>query len=324
MSEVPTTSQTKDSASRPRFTLRTLLLAFIPVCGLLAAYHWLGVDVFPALVIVVSFGLPVWGCRYAPKGQGWEILSILPLLGCFFFFCLMPMCTYPRQAARRSECMNNLKQIGLALYNYHDIHGSLPARTNAKEDGSGLSWRVAILPYIEQQALFKSFRQDEDWNSSANLPLAKQRPYVYRCPSDKTSGPTQTNYYAIGGDDTCWPDNRKITFSSVTDGTSNTLLVVESHDVGAVWSEPRDLEANKLAPTQSGQSRQWISSRHQRDEGPVYIDEALGFRQKGPVTCGNVALADGSVRYLAPNVDPKIVRQLVNRRDGQPGPDAEY
>ena len=89
----------------------------------------------------------------------------------------------PQVASARARSQNNLKQIGLALHNYHDIYGVLPAAAIVDKKGKPLlSWRVAILPYVEQDNLYKQFRLDEPWDSPHNLALAKMRVKVYELP----------------------------------------------------------------------------------------------------------------------------------------------
>jgi len=121
----------------------------------------------------------------------------------------------------------------------------------------------------------------------------------------------QTSYVAIIGEDTCWPTKKRLSLSDLTDGTSNTMLLTEMHDSGIAWSEPRDLEAAKMDWHLGGTLRGSPSSMH----GPhvQYLDGSRHLSGPPPV---NVAMADGSVRTLAPNTDPEVLRQLANRHDG--------
>src|SRR5262249_31735088 len=128
-----------------------------------------------------------------------------------------------RKAARRAWCVNNLKQIGLALRNYHDDAGHFP--TAAISDARGnplLSWRVAILPYIEQWDLYSQFHLDEPWNSQHNLTLLGKMPQMYACPSDAGAQPAMTRYQAVTGPGTLFEKGKPITVDDVTDGTGRT------------------------------------------------------------------------------------------------------
>jgi hypothetical protein len=204
----------------------------------------------------------------------------------------------------RGMCGINLKQIGLSLWAYDNVNSSLPARGTRMPNGQrGLSWRVTILPHMENASLHAQFHLAEAWNSAHNLPLAKQRPDVLVCPlvSRQLKTGRETSYYAIAGPDGCWPEDEGVSLAELKDGTSNTLLVVESHSIKAVWSEPRDLDAD-TATWRIGQSPQ-LSSLHPRGVMAVF--------------------ADGSSQYLSDKTDPEVLKQLANRHDGLPAPDWE-
>ncbi len=102
---------------------------------------------------------------------------------------LLPAVQAAREAARRAQCVNNLKQIGLALHNYHDTTNGFPAAAITSKDGKPLlSWRVAILPYIEQQELYNQFHLNEPWDSPHNKTLIARMPVAYNCPSRIPAG----------------------------------------------------------------------------------------------------------------------------------------
>jgi hypothetical protein len=200
-----------------------------------------------------------------------------------------------RDAALRTHSMNNLKQIGLAMHNYHDLHQTLPPAYRAENSGRPLlSWRVLILPYIDQQALYKEFHLDEPWDSQHNKKLIERIPAVYRSPGSKAA-PGSTNYLTIRGPDTVFPGKDGVSFRQITDGTSNTILVVEASDEKAVvWTKPDDFEYNAADP-QAG---------------------LVGLRSQGFLT----AICDGSVRLIAPSIDKETLTRLILRNDGKPVP----
>ena len=115
---------------------------------------------------------------------------------------LLPAVQSAREAARRSQCSNNLKQIALAMHNYHDVNGCLPAAYIADKDGKPLhSWRVALLPYLERSDLYERYNFNEPWDSPNNLQVAQQMPEVFRCPSCPfTPGGNLANYVVVVGD----------------------------------------------------------------------------------------------------------------------------
>ena len=130
-----------------------------------------------------------------------------------------------RQAAIRSQCVNNEKQIGLAIHNYIARHDSFPpAYTRDKAGKPLLSWRVLILPYIEQDALYKEFHLDESWDSPHNRALISKMPATYRCPgeSGELAGQGKTRYLAPRGKATIFGGSDPVKLRDVTDGTSNT------------------------------------------------------------------------------------------------------
>jgi hypothetical protein len=154
------------------------------------------------------------------------------------------------------QCANNLKQIGLAFHMYHDTYGKFPAVANFDKEGKPLlSWRVHLLPFLEQKQLYQQFHLDEPWDSEHNKKLIAQMPSVYRCPASGGRLADKTSYLAPVFDDkrggsTMWSgDKRELRISDVLDGTSNTLLVVDADDRHAVpWTKPADLTYDPKHP----------------------------------------------------------------------------
>ncbi len=132
--------------------------------------------------------------------------------------------------------MNNLKQIGLAMHNYHATNGSFPPAYTVDKDGKPLlSWRVLILPFLEQEALYKEFHLDEPWDSPHNKPLIERMPTSYVCPSesDRRVDRGKTTYLTPRGKATIFPGPEGIKIQKITDGSSNTIFAVDAP------SEPR-------------------------------------------------------------------------------------
>jgi len=134
---------------------------------------------------------------------------------------------------------NNLKQIALAWHNYEAANGCFP---NDVLDAKGkpiLSWRVLILPYIEEDRLYKAFKLDEPWDSDNNRKLIDAMPKLF-APVRGKSDPGMTYYQSFTGKNAVLKPGEKTTFASITDGTSNTLMVAEAAKP-IVWSKPGDL-----------------------------------------------------------------------------------
>jgi prepilin-type processing-associated H-X9-DG protein len=197
-------------------------------------------------------------------------------------------------ASARAQSSNNLKQIGLALHNYHDVNGVLPAAAIVDKKGKPLlSWRVAILPYIEQDNLYKQFKLDEPWDSEHNMKLAKIRVKTYELPYDPKPG--ITHYRAFVGNGAAFDMVQGIKFAQFTDGTSNTMMVFEGAE-GVPWTKPDEIEFDTQKPMLP----------HLRFEGDRIC---------------NILMADGSVRAVPKTLAENVLKLLIQRDDGMPIPD---
>jgi len=148
-----------------------------------------------------------------------------------------------RPAARATQCRNNLKQIGLALYQYQSTWGSFPPAFTVDAYGNRLhSWRTLILPYLEEQSLYSRIDLSKPWDDPANAELANARVHAFACPSISIPQ-THTNYMAI-------VDPRGVFYSdaseSATEGNgvkSQSIFVVEVDAQRAIpWMSPQDAD----------------------------------------------------------------------------------
>jgi hypothetical protein len=198
-----------------------------------------------------------------------------------------------REAAARMQSTNNLKQLVLAMHNYHDTFSKFPAAYTTDKDGKPLlSWRVHVLPFIEQDDLYKQFHLDEPWDSEHNKKLIPKMPRIYMS-SKKLPEAGLTTYLAPVGDGTVFPGKDAIQIKDITDGTSNTIICIDADDEHAVvWTKPDDLKANPKKP-EAG-----LSTRH----GDGYL----------------FAMADGSVHFVSTKIDKKTLGLLFIRNSGQP------
>lgn len=199
-----------------------------------------------------------------------------------------------RSSAARAQSQNNMRQIGLAMHNYHSVYNHFPA--NAIYDAAGkplLSWRVQILPFIEQEALYKKFHLDEPWDSEHNKKLIEGMPRTYASPNDPKGD--KTHYLVFHGKGTIFEGKKGIGIAKITDGTSNTILVVEAKD-SVPWTKPEDIEYDAAKPLPK-----------------------LGVTPDG----FNAGYADGSVRFHGPKIKPESLRLRITRNDGEAVPDDE-
>ncbi len=245
----------------------------------------------------------------ATKSSSGPVVALV-VVGVFFgiFVCggilvalLLPAVQAAREAARRSQCSNNLKQIALAFHNYHDVYGTLPPAYIPDEDGKPMhSWRVLILPFMEQTRIYDQYRFDEPWDSSHNQAVTSVPLPAYNCPSDPGSASPSsmtTNYMVVTGKGTVFEDAKAARFSDIADGTSNTLLVVEVAGTNTHWAAPVDLDAGNIAyPLGSG------------------VPTSPGSRHPGGM---NTAFCDGSVHFLADSLAPQIFQALLSKAGGE-------
>ena len=181
--------------------------------------------------------------------------------------------------SRREQSMRNLKQIGLAMLSYHDAHKCFPpAYTVDKQGKPLLSWRVLILPYLGDSALYNQFHLDEPWDSPRNRKLAETIIAVYTSPLSRLRN-SKTNYLLPIGPGTVFGGKEPMKLSDIKDGTEHTILAVEVDDQHAViWSKPDDLPYDPKAPLKGlgGPGKEGFAAvycdgsaqRHPHDRGP--------------------------------------------------------
>lgn len=163
---------------------------------------------------------------------------------------LLPALQSTGVAARRVQSGNNLRQLGLALYNFESTYRTFPATAGVGDDGQPmLSWRVAILPFVEEGELYQKFNLDEPWDSEHNLALLEEMPDVFKHPGRNTP-PGHTVYMAPVNDVTLLRKTEPSRLANVTDGTSNTIMLLEtSEELAVPWTAPQDYELDMENPS---------------------------------------------------------------------------
>jgi len=215
-------------------------------------------------------------------GQGQTQIAVIGVLVAL----LLPAVQAAREAARRSQSVNNLKQIGLAMHNYHDVYKTFPPRANFDKSGKPLlSWRVHVLPYIEQQALYREFHLDEPWDSAHNKKLIPRMPALYQNPSAPLR-PGMAHYLAVSGKGLMFEGSKGRALAEIANGASNTIMALEVDPARAVpWTKPDDWQFNAAKPL-----------------------AGLGKAHPGGF---NALFADGSVRFISVTVDAKVFRAML-------------
>ncbi len=203
----------------------------------------------------------------------------------------------PGEAARRSQCVNHLKQIGLALHDYHSVYGCFPPAYVADATGKPMhSWRVLITPFMEGSSFYTSYNLAEPWDSPHNRRMVDQyRPSYYECPSRGVKR-VLTSYVMIVGPKTAAPGVHSIKLDDIRDGTDRTILIAEVANVDIPWAEPRDLDAGSMSWIINDPSRPSVSSLHRKP---------------------HVLLADGIVRRLDPWEPATTLHSLTTISGGE-------
>ena len=201
-----------------------------------------------------------------------------------------------RRTATRTECVNNLKQIVLAHHNYHAKHDHFPPAYSTSKHGKPLlSWRVLLLPFLEQQALYDQFHLDEPWDSAHNRTLISKMPAVFRCPEEDDAGAKdgKTRYLAPRSAVTIMRGAEAVAIRDITDGTSNTIIALDAGDEHAVeWTKPADWEF---------------------DPDPA-VESIFKSHEPGGT---NTAFADGSVHFISATIKAAVLRALLTRDGGE-------
>ncbi len=211
-------------------------------------------------------------------------------------FQLVPADKFKRRPERdnspRAHSTNLMKQIALGMHNFHDTRRRFPARAVFDKNGKPLlSWRVLLLPYLQEGNLYNQFHLDEPWDSPHNKKLIERMPAAFRSPASKAPANT-TTYLVPVGPGSMFEGNKGVPIREIRDGTSNTLMLVEANDDQAViWTKPDDFEYDQQDPM-----RGLVGS---------YPDGFLA------------GLADGSVRFVRSSVDPTVLKAFFTHNGGE-------
>jgi len=205
----------------------------------------------------------------------------------------LPAISCVREAARRMQCTSNIKQIVIALHNYHQTFECFPPAYVADKNGKPMhSWRVLILPFMDEQRLYDKYNFDEPWDGVNNRKLLDERLRVYGCPSDKNARggrTTYTNYLAVVGPNAAWqgekPRNLDVDLRGKDD---STILLVESINADIPWTEPKDMALDASHVVNPANSQVVVSSRHEREVDYFHHDAPMAY----------TAMGNGSVRSI--------------------------
>lgn len=230
------------------------------------------------------------------------ILILLPicLLACII---LLPMCQkISDEDWARTQSASNLHLLYLAMETYHDVYGRLPPPVILGKNGEPLlSWRIAILPFVEGDESYRQFHLHEPWDSPHNRALIEKMPRVY---SDMLGlQPGITHYQIVVGPGTPF-EKEGLTWNDIANGRSNTILIVDALN-GVPWTKPDDVHYDPTRPIGA------IGSFHQKS---IYFSSCrIGSRQ-----VFNAVFADGSVHSFRKDKDPETIRGFITGNGGEP------
>ena len=195
-----------------------------------------------------------------------------------------------RRLKLRREDMNNFKTLGLAMHNYAAARGTFPAAAHyGQGDKPLLSWRVMILPYLDQEALFKQFKLDEPWDSDHNKKLLSKMPSVYRAPTQTNPAEETTFYQVFAGKGTPFDGKKGMSIKAFKDGLASTILISEGGK-SVPWTKPADLDFDADKP----------------------LPKLGGVFQDGYCNC----LGDGSARFIPRDISDAVLRPWITPAAG--------
>lgn len=238
------------------------------------------------------------------SGMLWIIVAAaafgcLVLCGGVAVLLFLPAMDAARDAAGTASSRNNLKQIGLALHNYHDTFNQFPPGSVVKEDGTvSLTWQGSLLPFVEQGPLYNQIKMGDDWNGLENMTVRSAPVTVYMNPAvPDLMAPDGLPASHYAGNVNMFGPNSNIRVSRITDGTSNTLFVGEVTTGLKSWGDPTNLRdpAAGLGATPN----QFGLTRTADGEGAQFL------------------FVDGSVQFIDQNIDPEVLSALATPDGGE-------
>jgi prepilin-type processing-associated H-X9-DG protein len=279
--------------------------------GLLIVGDWTGL--IGSLILCVSglVGLPALICggigmtRPVKRGTATAgmLLGLLGVLagigglGSSMFFSVNRV----REAAARMKDQNNLKQMSLAVYDNERQYESISqyARDERGQAQEGLSFRVGLLPYMGESSLHRQFDLSQSWDSPRNRPHSNTPVMTYISPLDQKPTTIETPYRTFVGGGAIFDERSKSTsIISITDGTSNTILFIHATEQ-VPWASPRELKYDPNGPLPT-------------------------FGHPTVPTGYNVAMADGSVRFIRKTIPEKTLRMMITKSGGEVTPVGDW
>jgi hypothetical protein len=271
----------------------SLVLGILSLCGCTCLTG------LPSIVLGILSLRDIGRAAGMLTGKGLAIAGIL--LGSLGTLCWpvigIPAWFVGREAADRATAVTNLKLMVLAMHNYHDTYGVFPPAGLGSPREQGrikkplLSWRVALLPYLNEEVLYRQFNLKEPWDGPTNSKLLAKMPRVYRLPGDSKTPTDHTVFQVFTGPRTMFQPNQPIRIADISDGTSNTLMIVEAAR-GVPWTKPEDIPYDPNRP----------------------VTPLVGGHYRGVFLA---AFADGMVHILPQNTPDATLHAMITCNGGE-------
>jgi len=277
-----------------------------------------GYSILCFAVLLISIVMVMWRFKKRTLGAySFRVLGTLLLLG-LTIMLLLPAVPSAREAAKRMQCSNNLRWLGLALINADkkvlDLDQPPPHNDPISPGGPLVSWRVKLLPFIERDDLYQQYDPSLAWDSPANWPIAQRKVDFFICPSEpdlmSPKGGRFTSYVMLlnsnqdsGNPILLYDKDRRML-------DPNRILLMESCSANVVWTEPRDADVDRL--------RWSLKPANRKETKEPWRSENLGSSSHSGVV--QVVFGDGSVRPLSKSIDDGVLRKLIL---GEPHPESE-
>jgi prepilin-type processing-associated H-X9-DG protein len=226
---------------------------------------------------------------------------------------LLPIVQASRGPTLENICRHQLKQIVFALHAYENANGRFPPASVPDASGRPMhSWRVLILPYIEEKSLYQKYDFNEPWNGPNNRKLAKEIPAVFICPGhsdDPRIDAAETHYFAIVGKQASWPSGTGRKISEFTDGSEKTIMLIEASGLRINWMEPRDVSMQEA-----------VALLTKAGAGHVNVQDRFLTTRYYESAYRNVAYCDGHVTRIGQLADADLARSLLTAAGNEPVP----